>query len=151
MSLVWLAATNIEPGYTFDAFSNYFGQSSDQRFGIPSNIYYMSLSSRWNYLFCAGRIWFEFAIRISGWARINCADSFSSNPWFAVRVVTKLASYIIPSVNGANLLLGVNVKFRIGDPYSRLACMRHKKYSFAHAFNHRPLSASKYLLHALCE
>jgi hypothetical protein len=35
-------------------------------------------------------------------------------------------------------------KFRIGesdgDPYSRYACMQHKKYSFAHALNHRPFS-----------
>ena len=44
----------IEQGYTFNAFSKYFGQSADQRFGIPSNVYYMILSSRLNYLFWAG-------------------------------------------------------------------------------------------------
>ena len=70
MSMVWLAATKIEPGYTFNAFSNYFRQSSDQRFGFPSNIYYMIVSTRLNDFFAQGRIWFEFAIRISGWARI---------------------------------------------------------------------------------
>jgi len=111
MSMVWLAATKIEPGYTFNAFSNYFRQSSDQRFGFPSNIYYMIVSTRLNDFFAQGRIWFEFAIRISGWARIVSADSFSPIPWFAVRVVTKLAFYIICSVNGANLLLGINANF----------------------------------------
>ena len=149
MSMVWLAATKIEPGYTFNAFSNYFRQSSDQRFGFPSNIYNMIVSTRLNDFFAQGRIWFEFAIRISGWARIVSADSFSPIPWFAVRVVTKLAFYIICSVNGANLLLGINANFElvIHIPDKRACC----KYSFAHAFNHLPLGASNVLQYALCE
>ena len=47
-----------------------------QRIAFTSIIYYMILSSRIIDIFVQDRFRFEFAIRISGWARMVCADNF---------------------------------------------------------------------------
>ena len=67
----------------------------------------------WLVFIAQGRIKFESAIRFSGWARIACANSFSSKPWFAVRVVKNLTFCLKCWVDGAILLLGMNAHFEL--------------------------------------
>ena len=89
-------------------------KTSDQMLGIPSNIYILILSSGLNDFFHSqGRIRFEYAIHISGWAQIVWAVAFSSNPLFTVRVITKLASCMIGSIYGAILVLSSNTDFEL--------------------------------------